>query len=113
MALNQRCGNPDCPKHHTNCGGEFMYSREKRDWFCKDCFYVPAVLNPGKNLWEFTTSHFTGQPIQVKGLEHLRQLEKEYGCSNHVANNMEKNWSTPPPVRERALPRELAEMIRR
>lgn len=113
MALNQRCANGDCPKHTIHTGGEFIYSAEKRAWFCKDCFYVPTVLNPGKNLWEFTTTHLTGQPVQVKGLAHLRQLEREHGVSSHAANNMESSWNSPPPPRRGPeLPRQLQDMIR-
>jgi len=113
MALNQRCGNVDCWKHTEQSGGEFIYSRERREWFCKDCFNIPAVLSPGKNLWDFTTTHITGKPVHVTSLAHLRQLEKQYGCSSHIANNESKNWSTPPPVKQGpALPRQLAEMIR-
>lgn len=112
MALNQYCANGDCPKHLSRSGGEFIYSAEKRAFFCKDCFNVPTVFNAGKNLWEFTTTHFNGQRVEVKGLAHLRQLEKEYGCSNHSANNMESGWSTPPPMRERPMHPRIAELLR-
>lgn len=113
MPLNLFCANEGCPKHLTKCGGAFIYSRERQAFFCKDCFQAaPPVLADCKDRWNFTTTHFTGQPIEVKGLNHLRQLEKQYGCSNHAANNMERNWSTPPPVRSIPLHPKLAEMIR-
>lgn len=112
MALRNYCANPQCPKHTTYSGGEFVYSNEKRAFFCKDCFYTPAIMNPGKNLWEFTTTHFTGQPIHVKSLNHLRELEKQYGVSNHAANHMERQWNCPPPVRERPMHPKLAELLR-
>jgi len=99
MALNQRCANSQCPKHTEPRGGEFIYSREKREWFCKDCFYIPTVFNEGKNLWEFTTTHFNGEAIHVKSLSHLRELERQYGCSNHAANHMESQWNDPPKVK--------------
>lgn len=112
MALNQYCANENCPKHTVKSGGEFIYSMEKRAFYCKDCFHTPAIMNPGKNLWEFTTTHFTGEPVHVKSLAHLRQLEKQYGVSNHAANHMESGWSTPPPVKQAPMNRHLAELLR-
>jgi hypothetical protein len=105
------CANQDCPKHTTYSGGEMVYSVERRAFFCKDCFHIPAVFNSGKNLWEFTTTHFNGEQIHVKSLAHLRQLERQYGCSNHAANNMESRWNEPPATRQAPMPRQLAEMI--
>jgi hypothetical protein len=106
------CANSTCPKHTKYTGGRFVYSSEKRAFFCEDCFHVPMVLNSAKNLWEFTTTHFTGYPVHVKDLAHLRQLEKEHGCSSHAANNMESNWSVPPPVKPWSPPKELRDFMR-
>lgn len=111
MALNLYCANPDCPKHTVKSGGVFIYSREKRDFFCDDCFQVPIVHNDGENRWHFTTTHFDGNPIEVKGLGHLRQLEKNFGCSSHAANYDQKNWNTPPPVKPFPVDRELQSRI--
>lgn len=111
MAAKQTCANSECPKHEVPSGGRFIYSAERKAWFCEDCFHVPVVFNEGKNLWEFTTTHFNGQPVHVRSLSHLRELEKQYGCSNHAANNMESNWNVPPPMRRAPMPRELAELV--
>jgi hypothetical protein len=58
-----------------------------------------TVFEAGKNLWDFTTTHFNGERVHVKSLNHLRQLEKKFGCSNVAANNMSSRWNaTPPPL---------------
>lgn len=106
------CSNSQCERHTVYTGGRFIYSAEKRAFFCEDCFSVPLIMNSAKNLWQFTTTHFTGEKIQVKGLAHLRQLEKEYGCSSHAANYEERHWDTPPPVKPWSPPKELAEFMR-
>lgn len=85
------CVNPECPKHSQYRGGKFRLIGGK--WYCSDCAEWAGVLpNSGKNLWDFTTTHLTGQPIHVKSLNHLRQLEREHGVSSHAANYMERNW---------------------
>lgn len=99
MALNQFCANEDCPKHTVGSGGRFIYSREQGKFFCEDCFHIPAVMNDGKRLWDFTTTHLNGEPIHVKSLSHLRQLEKQFGVSSHAANYEQSNWNTPPPIK--------------
>jgi hypothetical protein len=103
------CANENCPKHSVYSGGEFVYSTVARAFFCKDCFRIKPVMNDGatEGRWNFTTTHFNGHRIEVKGLRHLRELEKEFGCSNHAANHEERNWSTPPPVRPFPVDREL------
>lgn len=105
------CANSQCQKHTVKSGGRFIYSQERRDFFCEDCFHVPLVMNDCSNRWEFVTTHFNGQPIQVKGLNHLRQLEKEFGVSSHAANYEERNWSTPPPIKPMPLHPKLAELL--
>lgn len=99
MALKQYCANESCPKHTVASGGRFIYSREQSKFFCEDCFHIPAVLNSAKNLWDFTTTHLDGNPIHVRSLEHMRQLEKQFGVSNHAANHMESQWNSPPPIK--------------
>jgi hypothetical protein len=106
-----RCANPNCAKHFERHGGEFVYSLERKAFFCKDCFHVPMVWNEGENRWHFTTTHFNGERIEVKSLAHLRSLEKQYGCSSHAANYDQKNWSTPPPVRPMPVDRELMDRM--
>jgi hypothetical protein len=95
------CATKDCRWHTEKKGGGF----EMRDGelYCEDCIdarrYGDVIGTTCANLHHFTTTHFNGHPIEVRNLGHLRSLEKQYGCSNHVANNDQKNWSTPPPVR--------------
>ena len=85
------CANPECIRHTQHCGGKFRMVGGK--WYCyPGCAENLAVMNPGKALWDFTTTHFDGHPRKVKSLGHLRQLERQFGVSNWAANNMEKNW---------------------
>ena len=102
------CANSACIKHTEYRGGEFVYSAEHKAFFCKDCFKsAPAVLPMCRDRWNFTTTHFNGQPIRVHGQAHLRQLEKQYGVSSHALNYDSRNWDTPPPVRPHPVDREL------
>lgn len=84
------CANTDCIRHTEHRGGKFRFINGKE--YCMDCSENQAVMNPGKELWSFTTTHFDGHPVKVKSLSHLRQLEKQYGCSNHAANYDQRNW---------------------
>jgi hypothetical protein len=91
------CSNENCPKHTTYSGGHFTRRRGK--WWCDDCAANLTVFEAGKNLFDFTTTHLNGTPIHVKSLRHMRQLEKQYGVSSVVANNMSSRWNaTPPPL---------------
>jgi hypothetical protein len=82
------CSNENCILHTRHTGGKFRMIQGK--WYCYDC--APEVM-PGtaRNLWDFTTTHFDGNRVHVKNLAHLRQLEKKFGVSNQLANNMERN----------------------
>jgi len=85
------CSNPSCPKHTVHSGGKFKLVNKQ--WFCSECAgNAGAIMNPGKNLFDFVTTHFDGTPVHVKGLGHLRQLEKKFGVSNHAANYDERHW---------------------
>jgi hypothetical protein len=92
------CANPDCHWHEEKRGGNF----EMRDGklYCAECIEMmrsaPVIGTSCKNLWDFTTTHFNGKPVHVQGLSHLRSLEKQYGCSSHIANHMESKWNQPP-----------------
>jgi len=88
------CANEDCPKSKKHVGGRFRNFHGK--WFCEECAQIQGVMNPGKDLWSFTTRHLNGDPIKVKSLAHLRQLEKQYGVSNQAANYDERHWDTTP-----------------
>jgi hypothetical protein len=85
------CANVNCVAHTEDRGGRKVFNKADGQWYCDGCFQVQIVGNEGKDLWNFTTTHFTGEKTHVKSLGHLRQLEKQYGCSNQLANNYERN----------------------
>ena len=63
-----------------------------KEWFCEDC-YLPAIqFDSAKNLFDYTTTHFNGEKVHIRSLSHMRQLEKDFGLSSVIANNMERNW---------------------
>jgi len=97
------CANTDCPASKEYVGGRFVLYGGK--WYCANCAANPTIFEPGKARWDFTTTHLNGKPIHVKSLKHLRQLEKKFGVSNTAANNMERNWNTPPPDPAQSMPR--------
>ena len=102
------CANQSCEKSRVYSGGVFNYSAERRAFFCQDCFHsAPLVLADCADRWNFATTHFNGQRIEVKGKAHLQRLEQEYGCSSHALNYDSKNWNTPPPVKPHPVDREL------
>lgn len=89
---SMRCANQNCVKASEHRGGRFRFVGGK--WYCADCaeWAGGVIMNSGKNLWDFTTTHMTGQPIHVRSLAHLRQLEKQHGVSNFAANHDQRNW---------------------
>jgi hypothetical protein len=84
------CSNPECPKSKEWSGGKFRLIRGK--WYCVDCAEWAGSGQTCKNLWDMVTTHLNGQPIHVKSLAHMRQLEKQFGVSNWAANNDQRNW---------------------
>lgn len=88
------CSEPTCIKHLEYRGGRFRNFNGK--WFCEDCAEIQGVMNAGKDLWNFTTKHLNGEPIKIKNLAHLRQLEKQFGVSNQAANYDERHWDVTP-----------------
>jgi hypothetical protein len=87
------CANPACVKANEHRGGRFKLVGKQ--WYCKECAEwagTGAVMSPGKNLWEFTTTHFNGAPVHVKSGAHLDQLCKHFGVSNHARENYERSW---------------------
>lgn len=89
----QYCANPDCVKHTEHRGGRFLYSVTEGKTFCEDCFHMAIVANPGRNLWDYYTSHPTGKREYVGSLANMRKIEKASGTSNFAANYETKNWS--------------------
>lgn len=88
----QFCDNPNCIKNTVHMGGKFRFRFEDKKTFCEDCFCPVVVANAGKNLWQFTTTHFTGYPVEVKSGGHLDALCRQHGVSNHAREHMERNW---------------------
>lgn len=88
-----RCANQSCVKASEHRGGRFKFVAGK--WYCVDCAEWAGngvVMSPGKNLWDFKTTHFNGKEIHVKSGAHLDQLCREHGVSNHARENYERNW---------------------
>lgn len=87
-----RCANLNCVKASEHRGGRYRLVGGK--WYCSDCaeWAGGVIMNGAKNLWDFTTTHMTGQPVHIRSLAHLRQLEKQHGVSNFAANNDQRNW---------------------
>lgn len=91
MAFEEtRCSNQHCVRNREHRGGRYRLIGGK--WYCHECGPEAVVANPGKNLWDFETTHFNGERTHVRSLNHLRQLEKKFGVSNHAANNYERSW---------------------
>lgn len=88
----QYCANEACPRHHIHTGGRFRVRMSDMKTFCEDCFHVQAVMSSAKNLWNFTTTHFTGEKVHVRNGAHLDQLCRQHGVSNHAREHYERSW---------------------
>lgn len=87
------CSNTDCIKSKEYSGGRFKLVGGK--WYCLECAEwagTGAIMNGAKNLWDFTTTHFNGQPIHVKNGKHLDQICRQFGVSNFARENYERSW---------------------
>ena len=85
------CSALECPKHTEYSGGKFRLVNGQ--WFCDECAKWQGQLGaPCASRYEFTTTHFNGKPVRVRGLNHLRQCEKEFGVSSCIANMEQRNW---------------------
>lgn len=95
MGLDLYCGNPECKWHSEKKGGRFSHvlSGPDKGAYCEDCMKLRWAGNPGRNLWDFTTSNITGSPVHINSLGQLRQMEKQYGVSSVTANSDSKNWA--------------------
>ena len=101
MIQRTYCANEGCPKHTVYSGGQFIYSAERKAFFCSDCFYYgPALPNKAKSAFDFVTTTINGKPIHVESMQHLQRLEKEHGCSSVVLNCDRSNWGSPKQPRE-------------
>lgn len=94
MAIEpQFCANKNCIKHTEHRGGVFRFKVSTGETFCEDCFRPGVQMNPGMELYDFTTTHLNGERIHVRGKAHLQQLERKFGVSHQQLNNMERNWA--------------------
>ncbi len=90
------CANPNCLLHTERRGGHFRFNEAKQEWYCEDCYAGSRVaFSDGKNLWDFTTTHFTGERVHIRSRNHLDELCKRHGVSNHARENNERNWDRP------------------
>ena len=106
------CADPGCRWHTESKGGSFNYSAEKKGFYCDDCFNAPfPVLNPGKELWHFTTTHLNGERIEVKDRAHLLRLEKQFGVSNQALHNDQAHWDIPPSSRPEPMNPEMERFL--
>jgi hypothetical protein len=88
----QFCANKNCKKHTVHTGGRFRFKVSTGETFCEDCFTVAIQFDSAKNLYDYTTTHFNGEKIHIRDKNHMRKLEKQFGVSSVIANNMERNW---------------------
>jgi hypothetical protein len=92
------CDNEECRWHTERKGGKFHFRSGKT--YCDECVHTAYLGEPGKNLWDFTTmnigSHKMTEPIHVKSLAHLRQLERQHGVVSVAANYDSSRWNEPP-----------------
>ena len=88
----QYCADEGCVKHTEHRGGRFLYSVSEKKTFCEDCYGLHIVKTPGRNMWDYYSTHFDGTPRYIGSLQNMRKLEKQFGVSNQAANNMTKNW---------------------
>ena len=105
------CSNPECQWSKEEKGGRFLFSMVDKNWYCEECYQAPRMQDNCNSQFHFTTTHFNGKPIEVKGIRHLQKLEKEFGVSNHDLNY--DRMDTPPPMRQRGndMPRELRAVL--
>lgn len=89
----QFCADESCIKHTEHRGGRFLYSSADGKTYCEDCYGLHTVREPGKNLWDYYTTHLDGQKRYIGSLQNMRKLEREFGVSNQAANNDVRNWS--------------------
>ena len=68
-------------------GGHFRLRGSK--WYHVPACTTVSIRDTAKSTFPFTTTHIDphGQPIEVRSMRHLRQLENQYGVTSHVYNN--------------------------
>ena len=74
----------------SKCGGEVITIRRyNREILCGKCFEeIPPINSFGGNfytskdkLWEFTSIHVTGQPVEIRGKSQWRRFLKEHNIA--------------------------------
>ena len=88
----QFCANENCVKSREHRGGRFRFRPSDGKTYCEECFRVEVQMNGARNLWDFETTHFTGERVHVRSRTHLDQLCKQHGVSNFARENMERSW---------------------
>jgi hypothetical protein len=88
----QFCAEVSCVKHTEHRGGRFFYSVSDGKTYCEDCYGLHVIPEPGKNLWDYHTTHFDGKNRYIGSLQNMRKLEKQFGVSNQAANDYTRNW---------------------
>lgn len=75
-------------------GGRFRMVGEKGWIHTPQCDVAQKTVDGAKNLYDFTTTHISGdgQPVHVESKSHLARLEKEHGVISRVGNYNEQNW---------------------
>lgn len=88
------CAREGCVAHTEDRGGRKIFNKADSQWYCEDCLPVQVVMNDGKNLWDFHTSHpyADGRKVYVGSLANMRRIERESGTSNQAANDYTRNW---------------------
>ena len=93
MKSERSCSNKMCRRHASGYypGVRFTLYASCMRWFCEDCGPNTSSSYCG-NLYDFETTHLTGERIHVTSKRHLQQLEKEHGVSSCILNYNQRNW---------------------
>jgi hypothetical protein len=71
------------------------------EWIGVDCgcakadAIIRSTANPYSDLTLDHIYNEKGEKVRVTSVHQLREAEKRYEFSHHVANHYEKNWDTP------------------
>ena len=78
----------------SNCGVVvFRATFHDGKWLGPCCIHLRTYT---KSTFPFVTPHITGQPVEVKSLRHLRQLEQQHGVAVAAYAMDQKNFNDPP-----------------
>lgn len=77
-------------------GGRFRWIGGDNYVHTPQCDIPQTRFDAAKNLWDFTTTHISGdpsKPVHVTSAREMYRLEKEHGVVSVVGNYYEQNWS--------------------